>query len=349
MMYEDESDIICYVCEKSEVNSLLTIECANCSKCAHFRCKKLFGKAVAKARKKPYLCSVECAKIHACKDEKSPALISEIRLLGQAISESQKEAVMVRKALELTRMQLDTLVKTSKGIEDSQQFLSNQFDDLRAKFIEFREEIDVMKEENNKAREEFRDLHQKYHALLSSVDSMESKLRSVSQAAVANKVVILGLPLTDDEDLKAVVCDVGTAVGIELSPSVIENVQRIFSKRNQNSSVPILVSFSNHATKEKLFECKRRYGALLASTVSRKFEGSADRVIIRDEMTIEARNLFWEAKNMQAALNMKYIWPGRDGKVLLRRCDGGKVHEVGSKLQLLKLSEQLSQDIATVE
>lgn len=342
-MLEDENDTICFVCEKTEVNPLLTIECANCYKSVHFRCMKLFGNAVAKARKKPFICSVECTQTNG----QSPVILSELRSLGQTIKETQKEEIEVRKALEQTRMQLDTLMKSSKCIEDSQQFLSNQFEELRVKFFEFSKEMNMLKNENSKTKDELKDLQHKYNALLLTVDSMETQMNKVNQAAVVKNVIILGLPLIDGEDTKGLVCQIGTAVGIEFTPNVIVNAQRLRSANGQKSSVPLLVSFYDQQTKEKLLEHKRRYGTLLASTVSRTFEGSSNRVIVRDEMTSATRNLLREAKDMQAELNMKYIWPGRGGKVLLRRCDGGKVDEIGSKLQLLRLAEMVSQEKVT--
>lgn len=346
MMSEVEDDIICYVCEKVEVNPSQIIECSICNKSVHFRCKKLFGNAVSKARKKPFLCSVDCAKMQsrtAEADGTFNTLVNELRSLGQAIKDSQHEAALVRRTLEQTRLQLTALVETSKSIEDSQQFLSNQFDDLRADFSNFSKEVDIVKADNSKIRVELMKWQRKYEGLLETVDTLELQMEKVNQTSVAKNAVILGLPQMEDENTTELVYQLGFTVGYKLPPNAIASARRLYGKSEQRSSVPIVVAFHDEQTKENLIESKRRYGALVASTVSNKFKGSS-RIIVRDELTVNARNLLREARNMQEELNVKYVWPGRHGKILLRKCDGAKVQEVCSKSQLLKLAANVSSE-----
>lgn len=82
---------------------------------------------------------------------------------------------------------------------------------------------------------------------------------------------------------------------------------------------------------------KRAYGVVLASSVCAAFNGSTRTVILREEMTSYGRELLQQAKNLQETLKIKYVWPGRGGKILLKRQDGSKIEQVSSKLQLAEL------------
>lgn len=147
-MSELENEAVCYVCEKVEPNLARLISCAYCGRFAHFRCKKLFGNVITKVKKNPYLCSVECSEMNSHTNQKTVSFDAVVAEELQGMSESKKEASQLRYVVEQSRLQLAALVKTSGKIEESQQFLSNQFDTLQSDFRQFKLDMDTIKTEN---------------------------------------------------------------------------------------------------------------------------------------------------------------------------------------------------------
>lgn len=76
---------------------------------------------------------------------------------------------------------------------------------------------------------------------------------------------------------------------------------------------------------------------ILVSSFGAAFKGSTRTVTIRDELTAYGRELLQQTKNLQETLKIKYVWPGRGGKILMKRQDGSKVEQISSKLQLADL------------
>lgn len=336
-MSEEDEKVVCFVCDKIEENPERIIECVQCAKSAHFRCKNLRGNAVLKAKKRPFYCSVECADMFARSNSNPNGhddIITEIKLLAQSVRESKQESAHLRLALEQSYQKIDILVETTKGIEASQEFISKQFDVLQKDFDGFKKQLRGMEVENEKIRKEIGGWKYKQGAVSSRLDQLEMELDKVNRGMVSNNAVILGIPILDDENPTALVLKLGSAVGCALDQNTVISARRLVGKNRSNTGAPILVSFCSATIKEKLFEMKRSHGPLEASKLCDSFHGSSNRVVIRDELTAFGRELYQEAKELQSSMGFKYVWPGRNGKILVKRQDGAKVEEIGSKKQI---------------
>lgn len=336
-MTEEDDKIICYVCLNPEENPDRIIECVQCAKSAHFRCKDLRGNAVHKAKKRPFYCSTECADLFARSNHIPNGyddLVQEIKLLAQSVRESKQESAHLRLAFEQSCRQIDTVVTTTKAIEESQEFLSKQFDVLQKDFDGFKKQLGGLEMENERFRAEVERCKAKQHILSSRVDQLEFELDQVTRDKISNNAIILGIPMLDDENIKEVVLKLGSVVGCDLEGNNITSVRRLVGKNRSNQSAPILVSFCSAKIKEKLFEMKRSHGPLNASKLGDSLNGSTNRVVIRDELTSYGKELYRETKDLQSSMGFKYVWPGRNGKILIRRRDGAKIEEIGNKKQV---------------
>lgn len=341
-MLEEDEKIVCFVCGESEENPEKTIECVQCAKSVHFRCKNLRGNAILKAKKRPFYCSVECADMFARSAREQNGydqIIDEIKLLAQSVRESKQESTHLRLAFEQSAYKIDTLVKTTKAIEESQDFLSKQFDVLQKDFDGFKKQLSGLEMENERMRAELGSWRTEQATVTSRLDQLEMEVDKVNRGMISRNAVILGVPIVDHENPKALVIKLGSLVGYALNESNVVNARRLLDKNRLNRSAPILVSFCSATTKEKLFEMKRAYGPLELSKLSDSFRGSTHRVVIRDELTSFGRTLYQQAKELQSSMGFKYVWPGRNGKILIKRQDGGKIEEIGCKKQIEDLKK----------
>lgn len=341
-MSNDSEGEFCYVCEQSEPDPLRLIECTQCGKKSHFRCKKLFGNVIAKVRNKPYYCSVDCREM-STKSNKQEAtnddIIRELKSLGLSVKEVQQESAKFRAMFEQTQVQMSELITTSKQIERSQEFLAGQFDSLQVDFQAFKEEVGYVKAESSKLRKELDIWKNTCGVLVDTVDQLEVDLDRINRASISKNAVIIGLPMVEAEntlELLSRFCEVLNC-SFTSAPAIVE-AKRLTGKRTSNGVAPILITFSCERDKEELFQRKRSYGVLPASKICDAFSGSKRAVTVRDEMTVYGRELLRIAKDLQEELKIKYVWPGRGGKVLLKRYDGGKVEQISSKQQLHQLA-----------
>lgn len=337
---DDNESSICFLCEKVEENTSRIIECLQCGRCVHFRCKKVFGNAVGRMRGKSFFCSGECFDMHL-KTSQSKVdysdIVEELRSLAQAVREVKQESTNVRIVFEETQQQIITMVETTKRIEESQDFLASQFDSIQADFNSFKNEVSGLKQKTEKFEKEVKEWQLKHQHLSTTVAQLELEVDKLNRSMLSKNAVLLGIPCKENEDLKSLVRCTGNAVGCRLAADAIIQSKRLYTKSSGKATPPILVTFASENVKENFFECKRKHGVLMASEISEIFAGFSKRIIIRDEMTPYGRELLRKALEYQTSLDFKYVWPGRDGKVLVKRHDGGKVEQITSKEQLISL------------
>lgn len=341
-MSDQDDAVFCSMCNQVEENFSRIIECVNCCKSSHFKCLKIIGNAVQKAKKKPFFCSAVCAEIHSRNTNKQNGfedVLKELRSLGTSLREVRQESAQTRLTLEQTRVQINAIADTNNQIEKSQAFLAEKFDELHTEFNTIKTELGVLSAENKNTRKEVADNYEQHKHLAEKVDDLEMELDVLRRQSLSRNVVILGLPILENEDLRVLVRNVGLAVGYDFPVDDILEARRL-NGRNATASVPpVIATFKTNSTKEALFDHKRKHGVLLASTIGESFAASTKRITIRDELTAFGRELLQEAKNLQSDLGIKYIWPGRNGSILLRRYDGAKVEIIRKKLELKGLSK----------
>lgn len=76
---------------------------------------------------------------------------------------------------------------------------------------------------------------------------------------------------------------------------------------------------------------------MLSSAIDPSFKTSASKIILRDELTAYGLKLFKEVRDVQDHLDIKFVWPGRNGVILTRKEEGLKIEMVRSRKDMEKL------------
>lgn len=279
--------------------------------------------------------------MHASASKSQPsfdAFAEQMKILSESVRSSTETSGFVRGALIETQQQMKQLIATNQQIENSQKFIASEFEKFKESLNNVQKEVHNIKQGSTKTQQDIHVLQTNNQDLATKVDQLEEELDRVNRARLAKNAIIIGLPVTENEDTKQLVHKVCESVGYICREGAISDARRLISKTQKKNVAPILVTFDCDKEKEQLFECKRKHGALEASTIDEVFAGFKAKVIIRDELTNFGKDLLQEAKGLQPTLDIKYVWPGRDGKVLIRRQDGSKVEQVGNKSQLKTLA-----------
>ncbi|XP_039433943.1 uncharacterized protein LOC120416293 [Culex pipiens pallens] len=317
------SAFLCATCNTEENDQNKIVLCHYCMKCEHLSCKKVYGVAAEKLRAKKYFCSLDCAKLSSHTSSGMENQIMEE--IGKVLAEVRGTSAELRKVQdtigELQRThnsfaeKVDTLLNEMQAIKEDQQLLKN--------------DVAVLQEEQ--------------FAVNETITDLEKQLDQLNRAALATHAVILGVPSSKDEDLKKVITDIALAVKCTLPEDAIVETKRLVSKDGEQTGkpVPIKVIFSDTSYKEELFAKKKCHGLLLSSTIGSNNTGTGgSRIILRDELTSFGMTLLKQARVVQEAADLKFVWPGRDGVILVRATDNSKVEKIRNAKDLEKLQHQ---------
>lgn len=222
-------------------------------------------------------------------------------------------------------------VKTDMGeLTASVQFLSEKFDASAKIMTEIKQEITDLKRENKKLREESKSLGKR-------VCELEERVRNMEQYSRKNNIEISGIPTTPNEDVKTIVKDVGTALGLEVEPSQIAAAHRI-PTYNQSRTPSVVVQFFDRAVKEdfiaKFKETRAQNNHLTAAKVNKSFP--AQRVYVNDHLSPENKRFLAALKVKCKELNFAFVW-SRDGKFFVRKTAGDKAIKVSTTDDISKL------------
>lgn len=316
--------IICVKCQKEESDARKVIECAHCHKSEHFKCKNIIGNAIRKLRAQDYFCSLECHDFYQ-------RTIANSNVESRVMNELHTILAEVRE----TRSEMDTVKRTIGEVEKFQNFLSDKLDTLLS-------EVKSVKEEHGTLKTNVRSIAEEQKILKSRVDYLEEELDRVNRAAVSNNAVILGVPLSNGENTIQVVYSIAASLGCQLPSDAVLEARRMIGKNitpSQSKSAPIKVCFKDARSKEDLFAKKKSHGQLLSSAIDPSLEGPVRRIVLRDELTSYGMRLLSETREQKELLEWKFIWPGRNGTVLAKRCENSKIEVVRNHFDLEKLSK----------
>lgn len=313
-MSDDSSDY-CVECRKKENDPSKLVSCMYCFSSAHFKCRNIIGSAIRKVKENMYFCTPKCSDIYK-------RIIEMQNLRSTMIAELSTEikttvANVVSAQLQDVKSEVNTIVK---AIEESQQFLSSKFDGIVT-------DIEDLKSDNDRLNKEVDQLKRSQTSLTAFVNKLEVKADKATRDSISNNAVILGVPVYANEDIPDLVTKIAQCIGVDFpSDSMVTAFRVSSSSASLNKLVPIRVVFKDKTVKESFFSKKKEYGQLSSSSIDQSLllNGKPTNVAIRDELTPLSLELLQEMRELQKKLNLKYVWAGRDGIILVKQDEQSK-------------------------
>ena len=304
------ADIVCATCLKTEVDENKLIICSHCHNWYHLKCKGFVGNSGTIARKQPYYCSESCTNIHKG--------LLEIQLLeGDVFRKSDKNEIL-------------------EAIQSSQEFLATKFDNFQTR-------IEQLKKENTALQKEMGEVKQIVYRL-------EAELDKRDRQQIQKNAMIFGVPFFESENLESIFGKIAEITQASVTVSDISSIHRLYKYNNninknskKSTPPPIKIIFKEEQCRNTFIETKMKHGVILSTAIDNKFinNGKPINVSIREEITPFAINLLNQMKDVQDKLKIKYIWPGRDGTILLRKSDGSKIQKIRSRFDIRRVMEYL--------
>lgn len=323
-MSEDQSDI-CVVCEKKENDPTKLVTCNYCFASAHFKCRNIIGNAIRKVRENMYFCSANCTDIYKKIVEMQNVRSTMIAELSLEIKTTVTNVVSAQ--FEGVKSEVNTIVR---AIEESQEFLSSKFDGIVS-------DVQVLKSDNDRLNSEVDELRKSQSSLRSFVNKLEMKADKADRDSLDNNAVILGVPVQENEHLPGLVSKVAECIGVDLPRDALLSVSRFSSSQvSVNTLVPIRIVFKDRSVKESFFGKKKAHGQLLSSAIDQSLllNGKPTNIAIRDELTPLSLELLQEMRALQKKLNLKYVWAGREGVILVKKHEDSKPEVIRNRNDL---------------
>lgn len=222
------------------------------------------------------------------------------------------------------KKQLDALGK----ISESQEFLSNQFDELQA-------EIKIIRKDNKKMKADIEQLKRDKTDLGKRVQQLEQCMTKSKQDNNSNSMVITNVPkLSADIDLKHVVLKIGEQVEQPINNDTILNVYQVLNAKRD--TYPIVVKLKNDALKRKCMEFRKLGKKIQFEKIVPNVHIEGKNINFHQLMEKEYTILLNNAKKAATEKGYKYVWFA-NGAVLVRKTDDGPITKIRNNNDLENL------------
>lgn len=212
-------------------------------------------------------------------------------------------------------------------LKNSMQFLSDKVDSNNNLMQEIKNEFSDIKKENEQ-------LHARNKLMNEHLVELQNKVRNLEQYSRRSNVEISGIPSSPNEDVTAIVKDVGSAIGLAIQPGDVAAAHRIPTYKKDR--IPsIVVQFRDRGLRDVCLTKFKEKKSMSANQVNKQFP-QHQRVYVNEHLTPENKLFLSNLKKKGRELNYAFVWC-REGKFFIRKNEGGKVQRVNSIDEVEKL------------
>lgn len=339
-VFKMDDEIICTACKSKEADSSKVLTCMYCFSSVHFKCKKIIGNAVRRMKDIDYFCSPDCSAIY----QRIVMMQNSNKTLLSSFADEMKTTISASVAKEIQSVSTEVKQITTT-IEKSQEFLSAKFDDILTDFK-------GLKVENENLKVEVERLKKSQTQLQGTVHKLEANVDKSDKAALTNNVVVWGIPTAQDENMPEIIEKLFLSLGLSDKFETVVSAERIFvSTKNSNALVPIRIVFRDRETKELILNKKKQIGKLISTSIDSTYiiNGRSMNVTMRDELTPLSLELMKELRESQDLLNVKFVWAGRGGIVLVKKDENSKPEMVKNREDLSRVMSRFMKSASELE
>ncbi|XP_046670937.1 uncharacterized protein LOC124360946 [Homalodisca vitripennis] len=217
------------------------------------------------------------------------------------------------------KLSLEDIMKVVTDIRDSQAKYEKSFnkacESMDSQLIENTKALKAQQEQNEKLYQLIESITSENKELKKKVRALEDRLENIEQYSRSNCVEIQGIPVTSNEDVLTIVKDVGKALDLTVSDTMVDACHRLGAKQSGNNPPGIIVKFVRRLDKEEFLQRRR-----VKRTLSTRHIGATDDrpIYVNESLSPARRALYALARKYQREKNFKFLWV-RNGKIFLRK------------------------------
>ncbi|XP_046686109.1 uncharacterized protein LOC124371800, partial [Homalodisca vitripennis] len=164
-------------------------------------------------------------------------------------------------------------------------------------------------------------------------------MRDMEQYSRISNIEISGVPVSQNENLESLLCDISKAINVELKEESVEAAHRVPSY-NKKRAAPIVVKFKSRRDKETWINGFKATRPLTADKINPRMP--KEKVFINEHLSPANKQLLSKTKEAARDRGYKFVWT-KDGKIFARKDSGDRVLKItGNSAQQWKLINSLT-------
>lgn len=267
----------CNYCKKYVLEGL---ECVECSLKYHRSCGARVGTSILGEN---FTCCENREERSVVRSQKPRKTSEKVDKEGIEMDERQLKRIIHDSFKQFLNPVEKKMDEKLGALEKSVQFMSDAFEEQKAKFESLMEETRSLRRENV--------------ALTERVQLLESKLDELEVKERACNVIINGVPKQTDPDTNKIATKIILGLNLRLGNDAILETFRIGNKAES----PILVKLDNIHTKKEIV---KKIRSIKGTTVAKcGLEGKNSKIYINEDLPVNKRMLFKQVRDKKREKN----------------------------------------------
>ena len=193
-------------------------------------------------------------------------------------------------------------------LKESQDFLSNKYDELKTEF----KQLNVI---NRKQETELCKLKNNSIEIKNNVNHEREKFENLEQYGRRQNLEFVGIPYEKNENLNQIFSDLAEKIGVPIKGEDISIPHRLKASQNAKPEKPpnVIVRYTNQRIRNKIYQSRSA-----AKSINNFPVQQMTRFFINENLTNAKKEPFWKTKQRARELGYHYIWIN-NGKIYIRK------------------------------
>lgn len=308
----------CGKCKEGIEANKAHMHCKGCGDDLHFDCgnyKQSSWSSISQKRKNQWRCE-------KCRTSAAAASNGT----NQDPEEGGEEKLNVASVMAALNGFKDIVEEMKEENSRSMQFISQQYEDIMGGQNQIKDNIVGMEAQINNLTAQLKEKD-------AIIKDLQSRIADLEQYTRKNNIEIHGVSETRDEDVEEIVCNIGRAIGVNITEKDIEAAHRVPTRR-KDTPQPIIVRFQSRKVKNQVM-AKRKVNITNRQALNQE-NVSERNVVIYEQLSPFFKDLRWKAKQKAKEKDWKYVWPS-GGKLWARKDENSREIRITCESDLTKI------------
>ncbi|CAB3998987.1 Hypothetical predicted protein [Paramuricea clavata] len=221
------------------------------------------------------------------------------------------------------KRELEKLSSKCVEIEQSQNFLSDQYDSL----------LQTLQSTNVSIQNAEKDIKLLYEQTSSNkefISIYDEQIDEIQQYLRRDCVEITGIPVTSVDDPKILAKELGDLMEVQVDERDISTAHRLPASKKVKDR--IIVKFVNRDKRNQFYQRRSRLAGKsvkdlphIANEIGSSRSNQTGKIYINESLTAYRKKLFGQINSFRKAQDYKFLWT-MNGKILLRKNENSRVY-----------------------
>ena len=252
------------------------------------------------------------------------SMIAEVKKIVQEEIKTEITKQITREMNVITNS-MKKLEEKLLTIENSQQLISNKFDETIQSYSKNKKQVD---QRLKYLEENFKSINESLNNTRDSLYKLHCETDEIEQYLRRDYLEIVGIPTTADDNPKELVKELSYQLDIDLKDEDLSIVHRLPDSRSTKNR--IIAKFVRRDKKDELFSSRNNLKGKTANCIptvkaDKNIQEKRSKIFINESLTSYRKKLFGKIYQFKKQNKFKHIWT-MNGKIYLKKDDQCPTH-----------------------